>query len=86
MDFLVLFSVFLRQKVNMDGNVSITDHAPEMWLLVFSGLAINRKTGNDVTICRHDISSKFFDIDVFFLSSLVTGPSFLSILSLVLEL
>ena len=60
MDFLVLFSVFLRQKVNIDGNVSITDHAFEIWILHFSGLAIYQKTDSDVAICRHDIIVKVF--------------------------
>ena len=41
MDFLVLFSVFIKRKVNIDGNVSITDHASETWLLDFSRLALN---------------------------------------------
>ena len=60
MDFLVLFSVFLRQKVNIDGNVSITDHASEIWLLNFSGLAINQKTDNNVTICQYSIIVEIF--------------------------
>ena len=41
-------------------------------------LTINRKKDNNVTIC--------FDVAVFLLSSLVTGPSFTSISWLVLEL
>ena len=40
---------------------------------------------NDITICQHDII-KFFHVAVFFLSSLITSPSFMSTLWLVLEL
>ena len=60
MDFLVLFSVFLRQKINIDGNVSITNHESEIWLLNFSGLAINQKTDNNVTICQYSIIAEIF--------------------------
>ena len=60
MDFLVMFLLFLRQKVNIDGNVIITDHASEVWFLNFSGLTINKKTDVDVTICWHDIIVKIF--------------------------
>ena len=48
-------------------------------------LAVNWKNDNGVTISRHDISSNFFDV-LFLLSSLVTGPCFMSMSSLVLEL
>ena len=41
---------------------------------------------NDITVCRHDVIINFFDVAVFLLSSLVTDPSFMSILLLVLEL
>ena len=51
---------FLRQKASIDGNKSITDHASEIWLLDFSGLATYRKTYNDVAICRLDIIVKTF--------------------------
>ena len=46
----------------------------------------NPKNDNDVIIFRHDVNVNFFDIVLFLLSSLVTGPSFMSISSLVLEL
>ena len=54
----------------------------------FGLLQIGRKleNGNDVTIFRHDFIVKFFDVFLFLLSSLGTGPSFMSISSLVLEL
>ena len=51
-----------------------------------SKLAKNLKNDNDVTIFRHDVNVKFFDAVLFLLSSLVTGPSFMSIWSPVLEL
>ena len=44
------------------------------------------KNINDVTISQHDLIAKIFDLILFFLSSLVTGPSSMSISSLILEL
>ena len=44
------------------------------------------KHGNDVIICWHGTIVKFFDNVLFLLSSLVTGPSVMSISSLVLDL
>ena len=49
-----------------------------------SKLAIYWKNYSDVTIWQHDII--IFDVVLFLLSSLVIGPSFMSIPSLVLEL
>ena len=80
--FLVLFSVFGRQKVNINENVSFTDYASGILLQI----GHKSKKFNDVTIVDMTSSLKFFDIVLFLLSSLVTGPSFMSILSLVLEL
>ena len=51
-----------------------------------SELAINRENDSYVKICRHCIIVNFFSFALFPLSSLVTGPSFMSILSLVLGL
>ena len=50
-------------------------------------LQIGRKLekGNGVTISRHD-NFIFLEVVLFLLSSLVTGPSFMSISSLVLKL
>ena len=48
------------------------------WMASFR-LAINQKKDNDVTICQDDVIVKFFDVTVFFLSSLITGLSFMSI-------
>ena len=44
------------------------------------------KNDNDVTIARYDVTVKIFDVVLFLLSTLVTGSSFMSISSLVLEL
>ena len=55
-------------------------------LLDCSKLTMNWKNDNNVTAHQHDVIVKLFDITLFFLSSLVTGPSFMSISSLVLEL
>ena len=51
-----------------------------------SKLAKNPKNGNAVKIFRHDVIINFFGIALFLLSRLVTGPSFMSISSLVLKL
>ena len=51
-----------------------------------SKLARNPKNNNNVTIFRHNVNVTFFDVVLFLLSSLVTGRSFMSISSLVLEL
>ena len=51
-----------------------------------SKLAVNCKNRSDVTILRHGASSNVFDVVLFLLSSSVTGPSFMSISSLVVEL
>ena len=50
-----------------------------------SKLAMNRKNDNNVIISRHDVIFNFLDV-LFFWLSLVTGPSFMSISSLVPEL
>ena len=82
-----MFSVFGRKKVTVDENVSFTDYVSGIRLPYCSKLAKNRKNNNYVTICWYDVITKmFFEIVLFFLSSLVTGPIFMSISSLVLEL
>ena len=52
----------------------------------YSKLAVNWKNKNDVTIFWHDVIVKFFDVVFLFLSSLGTGPNFIPMSSLVLEL
>ena len=44
------------------------------------------KNANDITVFQHDVIVKFFWRCFIFFSSLVTGPSFMSISPLVLEL
>ena len=47
----------------------------------------SRKNDNGVTICQHDVKVKsFLTLFYFFLSGLITGPSFTSISLLILEL
>ena len=73
-------------KVTINENIRFTDYESGIWLPDCSKLAINWKNDNDATILRHDAIANFFDVVLFFLSSLVTGTSFMSVLSLVLEL
>ena len=51
-----------------------------------SKLARNPRNDNDVTTSRHDVKSQFFDVGLFLLLNLVTGRSFMSISSPVLDL
>ena len=51
----------------------------------FLGVCFETKCGGG-KIFQHDVIVNFFDVALFLLSSLVTGPSFMSISSLVLEL
>ena len=84
--FLVLFSVFVRQKVAITENITFADSVSGIRPPDCSKLAKNPKNDNDVVNFRHDVNVRFFDVVLFLLSSLVTGPSFMSISSLVLEL
>ena len=83
--YLVLFSVFsvfVRDKITVIENVSITDYASGIRLLECSKFAINQKNDNDVKICRHEVIVRLvylFEVVYFILSSLVTGRSFMSI-------
>ena len=54
---LVMFSVFVRQKVINNENGRFTDHASRIRLWDCSKLAINQCNDNDVAICWHDILS-----------------------------
>ena len=85
-DFLVLFSVFVRQKVTITENITFSDSVSEIRCPDCSKLAKNPKNDNNVTIFRHEVNLKFFDVVFFLLSSLVAGPSFMSLSSLVLKL
>ena len=81
-DFLVLFSVFVRQKVTITENITFADSLSGIRPPDCSDLAKNPKNDNEVTIfrCRR---LQFF---LFLLSSLATGPNLMLISSLVLEL
>ena len=81
-----MFSVFVRQKVTVNENVSFTDYTSGLRLQNGSKLTINRKNDNDVTNSDTRPSSDFFDFAVFFFLSSVTGPRSTSISLLVLEL
>ena len=64
----------------------MTDYTSGIQLLDCSKLSMNQKNDSDVMIYWHDVIVNFFWRFFFFLSSLVTGSSFISISSLVLEL
>ena len=87
-DSLVLFSVFLRQKVTINENLSFRDYTSGFQFSNCSKLAINLKNDNNVKNYDISPSSVFFDIAVFFFLkfSLVTGQNFTSIPLLVLKL
>ena len=78
----MMFSVF----VTFNENITFTDYVSVILPPDCSKLSINQKNENKVIIYRHDVIVIFFDVVLFVLSSLVTGPSFISISSLVLEL
>ena len=58
--FLVLFSVFVRQKVTVTENIIFADSVSGIWSLDCSKLAKNPKNNNGVTISRHDVNVTFF--------------------------
>ena len=58
--FLVLFSVFVRQKVAITENITFADSVSGIRPPDCSKLAKNPKNDNDVTIFRHDVIVKFF--------------------------
>ena len=66
--------------------ICFTDYASGIWLLDCSKLAVKWENSSGTTIFRHDVIVKFYDVVLFLLLRLVTGPSFMSISSLVLEL
>ena len=86
LDFLVLFSVFARQKVTVNENINFADSVSGIWPPDCTKLAKNQENGNDVKIFRQDAIVNFFDVVLFLLSILVTGPGFMARSSLVLEL
>ena len=59
-DFLVLFSVFVRQKVTVNKKITFTDYPSGIQLPDCSKFAVSWKNGNNVTVFRHDIIVKNF--------------------------
>ena len=74
------------EKVSINENVRIIDRASGIKVLDSSKSTINLKNEDDVIIYQLDAIINFFDPVVFLSSSLVTGPSFMSISLLFLEL
>ena len=58
--FLVLFSVFVRQKVLITENITFADSMSGIRSPDCFKLAKNPKNYNDVTIFRHGVNVKFF--------------------------
>ena len=79
-------SAFFLQKIGTFTQSKFYDHSSGIRLSDGCKLAINRKKDNDVKICRYEVIVNFSDAAVFFLSRLVTGPSFMSMSWLVLKL
>ena len=59
-DFLVLFSVFVRQKVTITENITFAGSVSGIRPPDYSKYAKNPKNDNDVTISRHDAIVKMF--------------------------
>ena len=70
----------------MNEKIDFADSVSGIWPPDCSKLAKNPINDNDVTIFRHDVIINLFHVVLFLLSILYTGPSFMSISSLVLEL
>ena len=59
-EFLVLFVVFVRQKVTVTGSITFADSVSGIQSLEGSKLARNPENESDVTISWHDVKVKFF--------------------------
>ena len=64
-EFLVLFSVFIRQKVTINENVSITDHVFGLQLPDCCKLPINWEYVNEGTSYRNEVMVKFLTLPCF---------------------
>ena len=71
--FLFLFSVFVRQKITINENVSFTDYALGIGLPHRSKLSINRRNDNDVTISHFFIFLVKFSYWSKFFFNIITG-------------
>ena len=76
----------MRAVFTVNENINFTDYASRIRLPDCPKLAANWENGNGVTFSEMRSSSNFFDVVLFLLASLVNGPSFMSISSLVQEL
>ena len=85
-DFIVLFSVFVKQKVTITENIIFAESVFGIRHPDCSKLAKIRKMTMTSQFSDMTSTSSFFDVALFLLSRLVTGPGFMSISSLVLEL
>ena len=59
-DFLVLFSVFVKQKVTITENITFADSVSGIQPLDCSKFPKNPRNDNEVTIYRHDVIVKIF--------------------------
>ena len=75
-DFFVLFSVFVRQNVTITGNKTFADSVSGIRLSDCSKLIKNPKNDNGVTIFRHDVTAKFFNVVLLLQPSLVYCSKF----------
>ena len=85
-DFLVLYSVFVKQKVTITENITFADSVSGVQSPDCSKLAKNPKVTMMSQFSDKTLSSDFFYVVLFLVSSVDTGPIFMSISSLVLEL
>ena len=65
LDFLVLFSVFARQKVTVNENINFADSVSGIWPPDCTKLAKNQENGNDVKIFRQDAIVNFLTLFCF---------------------
>ena len=92
-EFFSSLSVFC--KITINKKVGFTGYASWIWILHCCKYVVTWKNGNEIKIFQHDaiVDFLFFYFFIFFfdafyllLSILLTGPSFASISSLILEL
>ena len=75
-DFLVLLSVFIRQRVTVTKKKGFADSVSGIRSPDCSKLAKKSKSDNDGNIFRHDVIVKFF---LTFHVNIVTGPEIITI-------
>ena len=81
-----MFSVFVGQKVTVTENITFGDSCLGSGLQTAPNEPKIRKMIMTSQFSDMTSSSVYFDVALFLLSKVVTGPSFMSISSLVLEL